>query len=104
MWRQQELSQARVPCPVGMAALSGPSTVLAQGAAMCLDPGTDRLFRVTRPSRDLSSLRARPAAARPTRRAAATLPASAAWVLQTLAGEDDLVSRGWVVLSRQTHA
>jgi hypothetical protein len=71
---------------------------------MCLDPGTDRLFRVTRPARDLS-FRARASA--PTRRAgrdATPLSASAAWALETLAGEDDLVARGWVVLSRQAHA
>jgi hypothetical protein len=71
---------------------------------MCLDPGTDRLFRVTRPARDLSFRVRRAVTNRPTGRDATALSASAAWALETLAGDDDLVSRGWVVLSREAHA
>lgn len=66
---------------------------------MCLDPRPDRLFRAARPARTL------------TRRAVRTLGgaqapqpvvrAAALRVLEHLAGEDELVARGWVVVSRQ---
>jgi hypothetical protein len=70
---------------------------------MCLDPETDRLFRVTRPARDLPFRVRRAVTTRRTGRDATALSASAAWALETLAGDDDLVSRGWVVLSREAH-
>lgn len=71
---------------------------------MCLDPGTDRLFRITRAPRELP-VRHRSGGVRTSRtEGLAALPASARWALDTLAGDDDLVARGWVVLSRQSHA
>jgi hypothetical protein len=76
---------------------------------MCLDPRPERTPRFTRTARRL--IARRPALHTPAPRLAhATLPASvtppvvrtpALWALDTLAGDDDLVSRGWVVLSRR---
>jgi len=71
---------------------------------MCLDPRPDRPFRVVRPSRRLSSrVPAFHGAVLP-RQSAVTPPivrAPALWALDTLAGDDELVARGWVVLSRE---
>ena len=73
---------------------------------MCLDPGTDRLFRVTRVARELPVRRRGGGGGARTAHTdgLAALPASARWALETLAGDDDLVARGWVVLSREAHA
>jgi hypothetical protein len=73
---------------------------------MCLDPRPDRPFRVVRPARRLSSRV--PAFHGPVQshaRQSAVAPpivrAPALWALDTLAGDDELVARGWVVLSRE---
>ena len=71
---------------------------------MCLDPGTDRLFRITRTTRELPVRRRSGGARTPRTETLAALPASAHWALETLAGDDDLIARGWVVLSREAHA
>ena len=67
---------------------------------MCLDPRPDRPYRLTRSARALSPRRASRAS-----RGDATEPTvvrgSALWALEHLAGDDDLVARGWVVLSRE---
>ncbi len=73
---------------------------------MCLDPRPDRLSRATRPSRRASTRgyafqgavlahALQPALPAPVVRAPAL------WALDTLAGDDELVARGWVVLSRE---
>ena len=76
---------------------------------MCLDPRPDRTPRLTRAARRLIAPRPSLHAVVP-RLAHATVPvpqatpivrAPALWALDRLAGEDDLVARGWVVLSRQ---
>ena len=67
---------------------------------MCLDPRPDRPFRAARSARPASP---RASLLRDTQ---ASLPpglvvcASALRALEHLAGDDDLVARGWVVLSR----
>ena len=75
---------------------------------MCLDPRPERTPRLTRASRRLITSHAQRQAPAP-RLAHATLPlpvaapivrAPALWAIDTLAGDDDLVARGWVVLSR----
>ena len=69
---------------------------------MCLDPRPDRLFRATRPARRLSSRRS---ALQHAGSAASVAPivvrAPALWALEHLAGDDELVARGCVVLSRE---
>ena len=73
---------------------------------MCLDPRPERLVRPTRPSRRLTS---RPASflapalahALPVAIPTPVVRAPAFWALDTLAGDDELVARGWVVLSRE---
>jgi hypothetical protein len=71
---------------------------------MCLDPRPDRLARTIRPSRHRSGRTpvhaARLAPALHTSIAAPVIGAPAFWALDTLAGDDELVARGWVVLSR----
>ena len=69
---------------------------------MCLDPRPDRPFRTTRPARRGSALSGQ----RLAHAFQAALPAPvvrppALWALETLAGDDELVARGWVVLSRE---
>ena len=67
---------------------------------MCLDPRPDRLFRATRSARSLSGrrlVRLSP----PQSPDAVIVRAPALRALEHLAGDDDLVARGWVVLSRQ---
>lgn len=66
---------------------------------MCLDPRPDRPYRLTRPARSLSS-RVRSHASAVTTSEQAVVRASALRALEHLAGDDDLVARGWVVLSR----
>lgn len=66
---------------------------------MCLDPRPDRPYRLTRSARALSS-RARPHSSAVTATEHAVVRASALRALEHLAGDDDLVARGWVVLSR----
>ena len=76
---------------------------------MCLDPRPERLYRTSRPaarrlSRVSSPLHA-PVLARTLQIAVPTPPvvrATALWALEHLAGDDDLVARGWVVLSRES--
>jgi len=73
---------------------------------MCLDPRPERLVRTTRPSRRLAS---RPATflapvlahALPVSIPTPVVRAPAFWALEALAGDDELVARGWVVLSRE---
>ena len=72
---------------------------------MCLDPRPDRLLRTTRPVRRLPSQV--PAFHGPLRGrfAQVALPAPvvrapALWALDTLAGDDELEARGWVIISR----
>lgn len=71
---------------------------------MCLDPRPDRLYRAARPVRRLSTHALQgdglahalhPVVPPPVVRAPAL------WALETLAGDDELVARGWTVLSRQ---
>ncbi len=66
---------------------------------MCLDPRPDRLFR-TRPARPVAAPSRRYAAI-PSPATAATLNVPALRALERLAGDDELLARGWVVLSRQ---
>ncbi|BCS35984.1 hypothetical protein TBR22_A52210 [Luteitalea sp. TBR-22] len=75
---------------------------------MCLDPRPERTPRFARASRRPLQSHSPLHAAVP-RLAHATLPVTVAapivrppalWALDTLAGDDDLVARGWVVLSR----
>jgi hypothetical protein len=66
---------------------------------MCLDPRPDRPYRLTRSARSLSS-RARAHSSAVTVTEHAVVRASALRALEHLAGDDDLVARGWVVLSR----
>ena len=73
---------------------------------MCLDPRPDRPFRATRSTRSVSSRAAAfhgPALshARQVSIPAPVVRAPALWALDTLAGDDELVARGWVVLSRE---
>jgi hypothetical protein len=73
---------------------------------MCLDPRPDRLARSTRPGRRLASrtsLFHAPVLAHGLQVAAPApvVRAPALWALDHLAGDDDLVARGWVVLSRE---
>ena len=73
---------------------------------MCLDPRPDRPFRVTRPARrcpaaPLPSMAPRSSHARQAAVAPPVVRAPALWALDTLAGDDELVARGWVVLSRE---
>jgi hypothetical protein len=71
---------------------------------MCLDPRPDRLQRSARPGRRLSSspsLFHAPLLAQGLQVAAPVVRAPALWALEHLAGDDDLVARGWVVLSRE---
>jgi hypothetical protein len=67
---------------------------------MCLDPRPDRLVRPTRSIRRLSSRAPVLAHALHVPGPAPIVRPPALWALDTLAGDDDLVARGWVVLSR----
>jgi hypothetical protein len=72
---------------------------------MCLDPRPERLVRTTRPSRRLATHPATFSAPALAHALSASIPtpvvrASALRALETLAGDDELVARGWVVLSR----
>ena len=75
---------------------------------MCLDPRPDRTPRLTRAARRLIASRpslhtAAPRLAHSTLAVPSAAPivrAPALWALDRLAGEDDLVARGWVVLSK----
>ena len=67
---------------------------------MCLDPRPDRLFR-TRSARRLAARPSRPYV-QPLSPQGISLPTPALLqAVERLAGDDDLVARGWVVLSRQ---
>ena len=73
---------------------------------MCLDPRPDHLLRTTSPSRRV--LTRAPAFRAPAhaRFAQVSIPAPvvrapALWALDALAGDDELVARGWVILSRE---
>ena len=73
---------------------------------MCLDPRPDRPIRVVHQARRASSRVAafHGAGLSHARQSAVPTPivrAPALWALDTLAGEDELVARGWVVLSRE---
>ncbi|AMY12892.1 hypothetical protein LuPra_06176 [Luteitalea pratensis] len=73
---------------------------------MCLDPRPDRLIRATRPSRRLSARASAFHAPVLAHVAQVSIPtpvvrAPALWALDALAGDDELVARGWVVLSRE---
>ena len=70
---------------------------------MCLDPRPDRLVRNARAARRLTPR----TDARPSGRSGRSLPLPssvrppALWAIEALAGDDDLVARGWVVVSRE---
>ena len=73
---------------------------------MCLDPRPDRLYRAARPARSAPArayASQRPVLAHALQLAVPTpvVRAPALWALDTLAGDDELVARGWVVLSRE---
>lgn len=67
---------------------------------MCLDPRPDRHYRRSRSARSLSVPRAPRVSSAPPA-PPVVVRAAALRALEHLAGEDDLVARGWVVLSRQ---
>jgi hypothetical protein len=73
---------------------------------MCLDPRPDRLYRTVRADRRPTSSRVpgfRASAVSlglPVAPPAPVIRAPAVWALDRLAGDDELVARGWVVLSR----
>jgi hypothetical protein len=73
---------------------------------MCLDPRPDRLLRTIRPARRASARASVLHAPALARLAQVSIPAPvvrapALWALDTLAGDDELVARGWVILSRE---
>ena len=73
---------------------------------MCLDPRPDHLPRTTRPSRRVSSRACAFQAPVLAHYAQVSIPvpvvrAPALWALDNLAGDDELVARGWVILSRE---
>ena len=73
---------------------------------MCLDPRPDHLLRTTRSSRRVTSHAPTFPAPAFGRYAQVSIPAPvvrapALWALDTLAGDDELVARGWVILSRE---
>ena len=73
---------------------------------MCLDPRPDHLLRTTRPNRRVSTRASAFHAPTFSRLAQVAIPAPvvrapALWALDTLAGDDELVARGWVILSRE---
>ena len=73
---------------------------------MCLDPRPDHLLRTTRSSRRVSTHASVFQAPSFGRFAQVPIPAPvvrapALWALDTLAGDDELVARGWVILSRE---
>lgn len=70
---------------------------------MCLDPRPDRPVRATRPRRrtpGLGSFLYQPSLA--AGQVAPVVRASALRALDRLAGDDDLVARGWVVVCRES--
>lgn len=69
---------------------------------MCLDPRPDALFRTSRSFHRASArAHAAPRALESaTARLSAGLAGSAATALEHLAGDDELVARGWVLLTR----
>jgi len=66
---------------------------------MCLDPRPDRPFRLTRSARSLSANRSRVAISPSSE--AIVVRQAALRAIEHLAADDDLVARGWVVLSRE---
>lgn len=72
---------------------------------MCLDPRPDRLLRSIRPARRVSTrasaFHAPALALSQVSIPAPVVRAPALWALDTLAGDDELVARGWVILSRE---
>ncbi len=73
---------------------------------MCLDPRPERLRRPRRSTGRVTLSTQALAGVLPSRRSALPLSQlvvrpSALWAIDTLAGDDDLVARGWVVLSRE---
>jgi hypothetical protein len=104
MWRQQRCRKRVFHALPAWRLLR---TVLFRGAVMCLDPRPDRPFRTARairrsPSRD--SLFHAPVLGRGLQLTvpAPVVRAPALWALENLAGDDELVARGWVVLSRES--
>lgn len=68
---------------------------------MCLDPRPDRPFRVSRPVRRSRGRQSAFRAGEAPVSSPIVVRAPALWALETLAGDDDLIARGWVVLSRE---
>lgn len=69
---------------------------------MCLDPRPDRPFRANRTARRSSAFQRQGLAhAFQVAVPAPVVRPPALWALETLAGDDELVARGWVVLSRE---
>ena len=73
---------------------------------MCLDPRPEQLLRSTRPARRVSTRESTFRAPVLAHYAQASIPAPvvrapALWALDALAGDDELVARGWVILSRE---
>ncbi len=68
---------------------------------MCLDPRPDRPFRAARPARSASTLPSLLRSAQAPRPVGLVVRAPALRALEHLAGDDDLIARGWVVLSRE---
>ena len=70
---------------------------------MCLDPRPDQLLRSTRRVSSRGSAFRTPVLAHYAQ-ASVTAPvvrAPALWAIDALAGDDELVARGWVILSRE---
>jgi hypothetical protein len=68
---------------------------------MCLDPRPDRPFRASRPARRTAVRRPLFHAPQVPRSVPVIVRAPALHAIDHLAGDDDLVARGWVVLSRE---
>ena len=73
---------------------------------MCLDPRPEQLLRSTRPTRRVSTRASAFRAPVLAHYAQVSIPAPvvrapALWAIDTLAGDDELVARGWVILSRE---
>ena len=73
---------------------------------MCLDPRPEQLRRSTHPIRRVPTRASACRAPVLAHYAQVSIPtpvvrAPALWALETLAGDDELVARGWVILSRE---
>lgn len=68
---------------------------------MCLDPRPDRPFRAARSARPASPRSSLLRSTQTPRPVGLVVRTPALRALEHLAGDDDLIARGWVVLSRE---